>query len=124
MTGGQGMPGRRGAVAAALAISFALAISPSLGAKEETTKIAISGADLTSPIAITDPVILRQFNVWSGAGTFRALGGLDTKSKRPKGSSSIGRRAWRASGRPGFSATRGTGFVRTSPGSKPWGAFS
>ena len=63
MTRGQGMPGRHGAVAAALAISFALAVSPSLGAKGETTKIAISGADLTSPIAITDPGILRQFTV-------------------------------------------------------------
>jgi hypothetical protein len=85
MTGGQGMPGRRGAVAAALAIFFALAISPSLGAKGETTKIAISGADLTSPIAITDPVILRQFNVWSGAGTFRALGGLENKVEGTEG---------------------------------------
>jgi hypothetical protein len=82
MTGRQGT---REQVAAALVISFALAFSPSLGAKGETTKITISGADLTSPIAITDPVILRQFNVWSGAGTFRALGGLENKVEATEG---------------------------------------
>ena len=70
------MNGTCSRVAAALA--FCVVVAPaSLGAKGETTQIAISGGDLASPVRIADPVILRQFHVWSGAGTFRRLGGGD-----------------------------------------------
>ena len=39
-------------------------------AKGTTTKIIITGAELQSPIEITDPDVLKDFNVWSGPGTF------------------------------------------------------
>lgn len=40
-----------------------------LSAKGRTVRITISGADLKSPIQITDPRILANFNVWTGPGT-------------------------------------------------------
>jgi hypothetical protein len=67
---------RRWKVAAALAFC-AVVVPASLGAKGETTLIMITGGDLASPVRIADQVILRQFQVWSGAGTFRRLGGGD-----------------------------------------------
>jgi hypothetical protein len=70
------MNGLRSMVAAALALCVVVAPA-SLGAKGETTQIVISGGDLASPVRIADPVVLRQFQVWSGAGTFRRLGGGD-----------------------------------------------
>jgi hypothetical protein len=39
-------------------------------AKGSTTKITITSAELQRPIEITDPEILKNFNVWSGPGTF------------------------------------------------------
>jgi hypothetical protein len=39
-------------------------------AKGTTTKITILGAELQSPIQISDPEVLKNFNVWSGPGTF------------------------------------------------------
>ena len=39
-------------------------------AKGATTKITITGAGLQSPVEITDPEVLKNFNVWSGPGTF------------------------------------------------------
>jgi hypothetical protein len=40
-----------------------------LRAKGRTLRIVIEGADLSSPIEITDPQILTTFNVWNGPGT-------------------------------------------------------
>jgi len=37
-------------------------------AKGETTRITVSGGDLRRPLDIADPALIRQFNVWSGAG--------------------------------------------------------
>src|SRR5688572_12362004 len=39
-------------------------------AKGTTTKITITSAELQSPIEISDPEVLKNFNVWSGPGTF------------------------------------------------------
>ncbi len=39
-------------------------------AKGTTTKITIAGGGLQSPVVITDPQVLKDFNVWSGPGTF------------------------------------------------------
>jgi hypothetical protein len=41
-----------------------------VSAKGVTTKIIITGAGLQSPIEIRDPDVLKNFNVWSGPGTF------------------------------------------------------
>jgi hypothetical protein len=38
-------------------------------AKGETVKITIKGADLKTPIEITNPKILTEFTVWTGPGT-------------------------------------------------------
>jgi len=39
-------------------------------AKGSTTRITITGAGLQSPVEIGDPEVLKNFNVWSGPGTF------------------------------------------------------
>jgi hypothetical protein len=39
-------------------------------AKGATTKITITRAGLERPIEINDPEVLKNFNVWSGPGTF------------------------------------------------------
>jgi hypothetical protein len=39
-------------------------------AKGTTTKITVTGAELQKPIEISDPAILKSFNVWSGPGTY------------------------------------------------------
>lgn len=38
-------------------------------AKGKTVKITIKGTDLTTPIEISDPTILANFQVWAGPGT-------------------------------------------------------
>jgi hypothetical protein len=40
-----------------------------VSAKGITTKIVISGGELTAPIQVSDPELLKNFNVWAGAGT-------------------------------------------------------
>lgn len=39
-------------------------------AKGATTKITITGGGLQRPVEIRDPEVLKNFNVWSGPGTF------------------------------------------------------
>ena len=39
-------------------------------AKGATTRITITGAELQSPVEISDPDALKNFDVWSGPGTF------------------------------------------------------
>jgi hypothetical protein len=73
-------------LAAAMAISVALILPAALSAKGETTKITVSGAELASPIVITDPVVLGSFNVWSGAGTFQSFGGRGDRGEETEGS--------------------------------------
>ena len=49
-----------------------LSIPTPLVAKGKTVKITIKGADLKTPIAITDRKILANFQVWTGPGTSTA----------------------------------------------------
>lgn len=41
-----------------------------LSAKGLTTRIRITGPTLAAPVDITEPEILKRFNVWAGPGTF------------------------------------------------------
>jgi hypothetical protein len=52
-----------------LYILLLLTIPAELFAKSETSKIIIKGADLSTPIEITDPKTLANFVVWTGPGT-------------------------------------------------------
>jgi hypothetical protein len=52
-----------------LVILLLLAIPAELFAKAKTSKIIIKGADLSTPIEITDPKMLANFGVWTGTGT-------------------------------------------------------
>jgi hypothetical protein len=65
---------KRGTMKHAAAAAFSLLIvfsAPShLFAKGITTKITITSPELKSPIEISDPEILKHFNVWAGWGTF------------------------------------------------------
>jgi hypothetical protein len=50
-----------------VAVTFLLlAVGAQVFAKGPTTKITIKGADLKSPIEITDPEVLSKFEVWNG----------------------------------------------------------
>lgn len=52
------------------AVLLAMVFMPSLlGAKGRTIRITIEGASLSSPIEITDPQVVDNFNVWTGPGT-------------------------------------------------------
>jgi hypothetical protein len=65
--GGRGVMKRVVAAAFSLLIVFSATILVS--AKGTTTKVMITSAGLQSPIVISDPVVLKNFNVWSGPGT-------------------------------------------------------
>lgn len=62
-------------LAAALGLLVLTSLTPVVFAKGNTSKITIKSADLQNPIEITDPDILKNFNVWAGAGTF--MGGAE-----------------------------------------------
>ena len=54
----------------ALVALLLLLVAPAqVFAKGETVKITIKGADLKTPIEITNPKILTEFPVWTGPGT-------------------------------------------------------
>jgi hypothetical protein len=55
---------------AAFAFLIALISPTPLFAKGVTTRITLTSADLPKPIEIADPIVLSNFNVWSGAGTW------------------------------------------------------
>jgi hypothetical protein len=67
-------------IATVLAAAGIAAAGASLSAKGETSKITISGADLSAPIVMTDEAVLKQFNVWSGAGTSGTVNGVSWTS--------------------------------------------
>jgi hypothetical protein len=51
-------------------VTFLLLVIPAqVLAKGHTVKITIQGADLKTPVEITDPNVLTKFQVWSGPGT-------------------------------------------------------
>jgi hypothetical protein len=57
-------------VPAVFCVLVILSTTSRIYAKGPTTRITITGATLPNPVAITDPEVLRSFNVWSGRGTF------------------------------------------------------
>jgi hypothetical protein len=59
----------------ALTLAVLLMLTTSLMAKGATTRITIRGSSSGGSIDITDPTILREFNVWSGPGT--SVGGVE-----------------------------------------------
>lgn len=61
-------------IALAVLLNFLLILSipTPLWAKGKTVKITIKGADLKTPIEISDPKILANFQVWAGPGTSTA----------------------------------------------------
>ena len=54
---------------AVLVAFLPLVIPARVFAKADISKITIAGADLKTPIKITDPQTLANFNVWTGPGT-------------------------------------------------------
>ena len=57
-------------IALVLASIVALVLVPvTLFAKGNTVRIMISGRSLGAPIEITDPNVVRRFNIWAGPGT-------------------------------------------------------
>jgi hypothetical protein len=65
----------------ALPVMFLLLVSPArLFAKGDTVKITIQGADLRTPIQITDRKVLANIQVWSGLGTSSSEPGFDPKA--------------------------------------------
>ena len=67
-----GGPNMRMALAVLLNSLLILSVPTPLLAKGKTVKITIKGADLKTPIAITDRKILANFQVWTGPGTSTA----------------------------------------------------
>ena len=57
-------------ISAAFCLLVILTATALVFAKGATTKIRITGAELQSPVEISDPEVLKNFNVWSGPGTF------------------------------------------------------
>jgi hypothetical protein len=61
-----------------VSVTFLLLVIPAqVFAKGETVKITIKGADLKTPIEITDPKVLTEFQVWSGPGTSSSAPGFN-----------------------------------------------
>jgi hypothetical protein len=57
-------------VSACFCLLIVLSATIGVFAKGTTTKITITSSDLPNPVEISDPEILKHFNVWSGPGTF------------------------------------------------------
>lgn len=65
----------------ALPIVLLVLANPALlFAKGDTVKITIQGADLKTPIQITDRKVLAKIQVWTGLGTSSSQPGFDPKS--------------------------------------------
>src|SRR5260221_11768734 len=62
----------RMALAVLLNSLLILSVSTPLLAKGKTVKITIKGANLKTPIEISDPKILANFQAWAGPGTSTA----------------------------------------------------
>lgn len=55
---------------AAFCLLAILSATALVSAKRATTRITITDGGLQSPVEISDPDVLANFNVWSGPGTF------------------------------------------------------
>lgn len=53
-------------IAAAFSLLIIFSATILMFAKGTTTKVMITSAELQSPIEISDPEVLKNFNVWSG----------------------------------------------------------
>ena len=62
-----------------IAALLAALMTASLSAKGETTRISIAGPTLPSPIHLIDRLAVARFSVWSGAGTFVRVSGVETE---------------------------------------------
>ena len=60
----------RRVVSAVFCVLVILGTRPGVFAKGPTTRITITGPTLAKAVAITDLEVLKDFNVWSGRGTF------------------------------------------------------
>jgi hypothetical protein len=60
----------RRVISAAFSLLVIFSATALVFAKGTTTKITITGAGLQNPVEISDPEVLKNFNVWSGPGTF------------------------------------------------------
>jgi hypothetical protein len=69
-----------GRILAVLVVFLSLAIPARVVAKGDTVRITIKGADLKTPIEITDPKILATFNVWTGPGTSSDAPGFNSNA--------------------------------------------
>ena len=56
-----------------LGMLLMVGIPASLSAKGRTVRITIKGTDLKTPIEITDPTILANFNVWTNSNKGKGL---------------------------------------------------
>jgi hypothetical protein len=57
-------------VATAFSLFIVFSATILVFAKGTTTKVVITSTELQTPIEISDPNVLKNFNVWSGPGTF------------------------------------------------------
>ena len=57
-------------ISAAFCLLVIFSVTAVVFAKGTTTRITITGVGLQRPIEISDPEVLKNFNVWSGPGTF------------------------------------------------------
>ena len=57
-------------ISAAFCLLVIFSVTAVVLAKGTTTKITITGVGLQSPVEVSDPQVLKNFNVWSGLGTF------------------------------------------------------
>ena len=57
-------------IAAAFTLLIVFSATILVFAKGTTTKVLITSTALQTPIEISDPEVLTNFNVWSGPGTF------------------------------------------------------
>lgn len=69
----------------ASSVLLLVAATTLLSAKGVTTRIRIEGADLTTPIEITDPELLGNFNVWAGRGTYVSYSPGDVRHEGTEG---------------------------------------
>jgi hypothetical protein len=57
-------------ISAAFCLLVIFSVTAIVFAKGTTTRTTITGGGLQSPVEISDPQVLKDFNVWSGPGTF------------------------------------------------------